>query len=99
MAGKKAAKGISIGTGPMQPEIAALISFIIAGLGLYFVWPEAKKMTALVVTAVLFVLDAAIIIGSTILGFICVVPFLFLLLVPVIHVAAAAYTYMEAKKK
>ncbi len=94
--GASAARGVGI-PGEMDPVLATVISLIIPGLGLYFVWPEDKKMMAILITVVLLAADAAITFMGIILIFVLVGLCCFFL-IPVIHLGAALFTYNEAMK-
>ena len=84
--------------GEMDPVIATVISLIIPGLGLYFVWPEDKKMTAILATVVLLAADAAVVVIGIILTFFLIGLCCFFL-IPVIHLGAGLFTYNEAMKQ
>lgn len=83
--------------GEMDPILATLISLIIPGLGLYFVWPEDKKTMAILTAVVLLAADAAVVVIGIILTMVLIGLCCFFL-VPVIHLGAAVYTYNEAMK-
>jgi hypothetical protein len=81
----------------MDPILATVISLIIPGLGLYFVWPEDKKMTAILATIGCLAADAGVFVVGIILSFFLIGLCCFFL-VPLIHLGAALYTYNEAMK-
>lgn len=83
--------------GEMDPILATLISLIIPGLGLYFVWPEDKKTMAILTAVVLLAADAAVVVIGIILTMVLIGLCCFFF-VPVIHLGAAVYTYNEAMK-
>ncbi len=94
--GGAAARGGAAG-GEMDPILATVISLIIPGLGLYFVWPEDKKTMAILIAVVLLAADAAVVVFGIILTMVLIGLCCFFL-VPVIHLGAAVYTYNEAMK-
>ncbi|MGA9139060.1 MAG: zinc ribbon domain-containing protein [Methanocella sp.] len=97
--GGATAKGGSLAPGEMDPIIATVISLIIPGLGLYFIYPEDKRNTALLITAALVFADLVIIgggfVGALVTFGLCLCCYF---LLPVIHLGAAIYTYNEAMK-
>jgi ribosomal protein L40E len=94
--GAAAARG-GAAPGEMDPILATVISLIIPGLGLYFVWPEDKKMTAILATIGCLAADAVVFVVGIILSFFLIGLCCFFL-VPLIHLGAALYTYNEAMK-
>ncbi|OPY29156.1 MAG: Double zinc ribbon [Methanocella sp. PtaU1.Bin125] len=95
--GSAAARGGGGAHGEMDPILATVISLIIPGLGLYFVWPEDKKTMAILYTVVLLAADAVTVVVGIILSFFLIGLCCFFL-IPVIHLGAALYTYNEAMK-
>ncbi|WP_424358134.1 double zinc ribbon domain-containing protein [Methanocella sp. MCL-LM] len=83
--------------GEVDPIIATVISLVIPFLGLYFVWPEDKKTTAILYTVAGLAADAAVFVIGFILTFFLIGVCCFFV-IPVIHLAAALYTYNEAMK-
>lgn len=89
--------GGSSASGGMDPILAVVISLIIPGLGLYFIWPEDKKNTAILYTVLLIVGDFFCV-GAGVIGSMFVIGLCCFFGVPLIHLGAAVYTYNEAMK-
>ncbi|MCD1294128.1 hypothetical protein CUJ83_03860 [Methanocella sp. CWC-04] len=87
----------SKGSSEMTPEMAAIISLLIPGLGLFLIYPEDKKQTGILITLGLIFADIVTFIAGLILVWFLVGLCCFFF-VPVIHIGAAVYTYNEAQK-
>ena len=81
----------------VDPVIATAISLFIPFLGLYFIWPEDKKTNAILFTAGGLVADVAVFAVGLVLTFFLIGVCCFFL-IPIIHLAAALYTYNEGMK-
>jgi hypothetical protein len=95
--GGRPAAGKSGAPGEVDPIIATVISLVIPFLGLYLVWPEDKKTTAILYTVAGLAADAVVFVIGFIMTFFVIGVCCFFL-IPVIHLAAALYTYNEAMK-
>lgn len=83
------------GSEEVDPTISAIASFFIPGLGHFLINDQAKRGVIVFVLAMLA--DLIIFVVSTILAFIVIGIFGYLLL-PVVHIAAAYDAYNQANK-
>lgn len=77
----------------ISPALAAIISLIIPGLGLFLAYPEEKKQKALLIMAGLLFMDLMLLL----IGLLLIVFFIgacIWLFIPLLHIGAAIYTYL-----
>jgi len=84
-------------SGEVDPIIATVISLIIPFAGLYLIWPEDKKTTAILYAVLALAADGIIVVGGLILSMV-LIGFCCFFLIPFVHLAGALYTYNEAMK-
>ncbi|MFA5105365.1 MAG: hypothetical protein WC506_00195 [Candidatus Micrarchaeia archaeon] len=83
-------------SGSDKSLIGGIVSLFFPGLGLLLT--EDKKVAGVAMFVCAMIVDFVVLMFGAIGTFLCVIGFLLWLIIPIVHVAAAIYTYDSIKK-